>query len=160
MINDRECMLTAEAGDLCDATTTYGSKFFDMGAAGVDAAIGEPLECFIKVNEVTTTIGTSIRITLVADTDGAGTGLANLLDTGVVLTAAATTYLTVARGTQSLGIVRPNMISTTHRYLSLRVVIVGDGAYLIEAWLAKANEGRAPANKGGVKTLPSLSPTT
>jgi hypothetical protein len=52
------------------------------------------------------------------------------------------------------------MISTTHRYLSLRIVVVGDGAYLIEAWLAKANEGRGPANKGGVNCLPSLSPTT
>jgi hypothetical protein len=155
MINDRECQLTADGGDTFTAGTTYGAKFFDMGAAGVDAAIGEPLECFIKVNTVTTTIGTSIRISLCADTDGAGGSAVRLLDSGVVLTAAATTYLTVARGVQSLGIVRRNMITSALRYLSLQVIIVGAGDYKIEAWLQKATDA-APANAAAGKYYPYL----
>lgn len=143
MLIDRECMLTADGGDGFTAGTTYGSKFFDMGAAGVDAARGEPLECFIKVTAVTTTVGTSLRIALNASTDGAGGSAVNLLDTGVVLTVAATTYLTVARGVQSLGIVRPQMISSTLRYLELMVILVGTGGYTIEAWLTKASDANA-----------------
>lgn len=153
-INDRECQLTAEAGDSFTTGTTYGSKFFDMGAAGVDAARGEPLECFVQVMTVTETVTTSIAIALIADTDGAGGSAAELLDTGVVLTAAATTYLTTARGVQSLGIVRPNMIASTLRYLSLRVIASG-GVYVLRAWLAKAANSN-PQNEAGRKFLPYL----
>jgi hypothetical protein len=153
-INDRECMLTAEAGDSFTTGTTYGAKFFDMGAAGVDAARGEPLEAFIQVITVTETVTTSIAIALIADTDGAGGSAAELLDTGVVLTAAATTYLTVARGVQSLGIVRPNMITATLRYLSLRVIASG-GVYVIRAWITKATNSQ-PQNVAANKFLPYL----
>jgi len=150
MINDRECQLTADGGTAFTAGTTYGAKFLDMGAAGVDAAIGEPLYCFVKSN-VASDVGTSIRVSLIADTDGAGTSAVVLLDTGVDSTTMVTNY-TVAKGTRLLGIVPPGKITSTLRYLALRVIIVGSGGVTLEAWLAKGTD-LSPANKAGLVTL-------
>jgi len=143
MIVDRELMLTAVAGDAFVAGTTYGTTFVDMGAAGVDAAAGEDLEMFLQVT-ANSNVGTSLAVSLVADTDGAGTSAVALLETGVNVATHQTDY-TTAKGVRSLGKVPMAKITSTLRYLSLKVVLAGSGGVSFRAWLQKANDARPNA---------------
>jgi len=137
--------LTTGEGQAFTAGTAYGSEPVDMKAAGIDAAIAEPLECFVQVT-VASNVGTSIRVSLVADTDGAGGSAVALLDTGVDSSTHQTNY-TVAKGVRSLGFVPPGKITALMRYLTFRVIIVGSGGVSLKAWLSKAG-GSAPRNAG------------
>jgi hypothetical protein len=154
MILDYEQELTTASGQtFADGATGYGTKLYDMKAAGdttneigqADAAIGEPLECLYMCSAASSAVS-GVVISLIADTDGAGGSAVTLL-TSANLVAAT---LTVALGVRSLGIVRPGLITKTLRYLTLRVVAAGSGGNTyLKAWLVKATDG-IRANKAGI----------
>lgn len=147
MIRDYEMELTVDGGhdvsDIGNNATVYGSRPYDLKAAGVNVALGEPLTFLGQVLTADVDTATSIAFTLVTDTDGAG-GTAVALHEPVVK---AIADLQVADGVFYIATLPPG--TAVKRYLTARMVSVGDpgGTGTIKLWIVKGSDA-LPYNAG------------
>jgi hypothetical protein len=144
MILDFEQELSTSGGQLfnaSDGNTEYGTRPFDMMAAGVDPAAGEPLEVLAQVDTANSDVGTSYDIAVVNDTDGAGSSAVTLV-TRTILVAALTLH-----SLHRIGTIRPGQC--TMRYLTAAVTTHGGTPTTgkLKIWLQKARDA-TPVNVG------------
>lgn len=144
-ILDYEQELTAANGELFTAANTYGDKPYNLKAAGNDPGKGDPLVAFFKVTGADSDVGTSHTISIVSDTDVAGG-----TETVVATVTVAKANLTVAKGTQLIGVIPPGV--ATKQYLTAKVTTTGTDATAgkLKVWLQKGLDA-LPQN--GVVTL-------
>jgi len=146
MIFDYEQELTVANGHdiaaIGNNATVYGSRPYDLKAAGVNANIGG-LTLMFQILGADVTTATSIAIGLVTDTDGAGTGAVTLLSRVYAIAA-----LTVAAGVQEVGLI-PSPGVAFKRYLTAQFIAVGDpaGAAFCKVWI-KRGLYQLPQNTG------------
>lgn len=144
MMEDALLELTSNPG-LGQAVTVdaYGGLPLDLGVAGVDPAIGEPLIAMYQVTEdFATTV--SLKIDIMNDTNGAGGSEVSLATSGTVLLAA----LTVAAGAKRIGVITPGTV--TKRYLSAKLDISTTAtAGKVRVWLQKGAHA-VPVNAGAM----------
>lgn len=133
MMEDALLELTSNPGTGQAVTVdAYGGSPYNLGVAGVDPAVGEPLDLFYQVTEDFAT-AVSLAINVIHDDDGVGTNKATLLTTGAVVLA----NLTVAAGAKRIGRIGPQQI--TKKYL---------GVFLDISTTATAGKVRVWAQKG------------
>lgn len=138
MIQDLELYLTPEAGVAC-AGDAYGSRPVDQ-LAEADAAIGEPLHCFVQCKTDVDNL-TSLQCDLVADDDGEGTGEV-VLATRTLSLAQLNTKAPFYVGTANQG--------ASKRFLNIKFTENGtddSGSGRVAAWLVKAGD-YVPQNAG------------
>jgi hypothetical protein len=143
MILDYEQELTTRnGGEIFTAANVYGDRPYDLMAAGIDAAVGEPLYALYKVDDVNVDALTSLAISIVNDTDGAGAGEVTMVSRSVNLA-----DLTVAAGVQYIGAIRPGLCAL--RYLTAKGAVTGSDPTVgkIKVWLTKDKDA-IPANAG------------
>jgi hypothetical protein len=145
MITDYTQELTASAGHPIDfaAGSEYGSKPYDLKAAGQDPAVGEPLQVFMQVVDADVDNLDSLTVAVVSDTDGAGTSEVVVLSKSYALAA-----LTTALGVRRVGVIPAGVI--TKQYLTAKLTTVGAGTATqgkVKVWLAKASDV-SPQNNG------------
>lgn len=145
MIHDYEQELTTAGGQLFDAADTaseYGTKPFDMKAAGIDPAVGEKLQLAFRLVDADSDVGTSLQFDVVESTTGAAGGTEVVVGTKTVAVAG----LTTAAGNFYIGIDQGQI---SKRYLALKVTTAGSAATAgkISAWLVKGSDA-IPKNAG------------
>lgn len=144
MLLDYDQELTLAGGHVVDfaAGSEYGSRPYDLMAAGQDPAVGERLAAFYQVKVATINTLTSLTIAIVNDTDGAG-GSEVVVASKSVLQAA----LLVANGVVRIGDIDPAQIAL--RYLTLKLTVVGSTPTTgqLSAFLVKGDD-QAPQNVG------------
>jgi hypothetical protein len=144
VLEDAALELTANptAGEAFTATG-YGANPYDLGAAGVDPAVGEPLQVLYEITEAFDGDVTTVEIALVNDTDGAGTSAVDVLTTGDIAVASA-----VAGGPLLLGIVAPKAI--TKQFLTTKCTLDDTAtAGKVRMWLQKGAH-TVPVNAGAL----------
>jgi hypothetical protein len=143
MIEDAALELTSTPG-LGESFTDddYGGQPYDLGTAGVDPAIGEPLVAMYQVMEDGASF-TDLTISVVNDTNGAGGSEVELVTTGAVAAAS----LTEAIGAQVIGVIKPAAIAL--QYLSAKLAFSDAGTIKVRVWLQKGRHA-IPVNAGAI----------
>ena len=146
MITDLQMYLTPVAGQLfneTDGNSEYGSVPYDLGAAGVDPAVGEALDVLCRVVDADNNVGTSYDVAVVASTTGAAGGTEAVVATSTILVANLTRYKT-----HRIGRIQPGAIAK--RYLAAKVTTHGGTptAGKLAIWLAKGSDA-VPADSAG-----------
>jgi hypothetical protein len=145
MLEDAGIELTSHAGAGQTVTAdAYGGNPCSLGVAGVDPAVGEPLQAFYQVMQDFATL-TSLTINVIHDDDGAGTNKATLLTTGAVLQAS----LVTTGGVHRIGAIAPGAI--TKKYLAVFLDVGGSSATAgkVRVWLQKGSDV-IPVNPGAL----------
>lgn len=137
MILDFEHELTTADGQLFDANDTatkYGTIPYDLGKTSPeDPAISGDMDLWVKVHEDDVNNVTSLGISLVTDTDGAGTSAVAVIPEKTILLAS------LSEGTRHyIGTMKK--FQTMKRYLTLAVKTNGTPATegKLKAWLVPA----------------------
>lgn len=133
MLIDYEQELTVADGELFVAANTYGDKPYDLKAAGIDPALGDPLVAFFKVVGANSDVGTSHTIAIVTDSTSASA----TAEVVALSKTVAVADLTTAKGCQLLGVIPPGL--ATKRYLKAKVTTTGTDATAgkLKIWLQK-----------------------
>lgn len=147
MIEDsaQEVTSTPKAGQAFTATA-FGGSAYDLGAAGVDPAIGEPLQALWQVTQDFNTLTSAVVDFGHAD-DAAGTNFISLATTGSVVLA----NLTAAIATMKrLGNPIPPQ-AITKRFLCAKLTVTGANPTLgkLRVLFQKGRQ-TIPANPGAL----------
>lgn len=139
MILDFEQELSASGGQLfnaSDGNAEYGSRPYDLMATGIDAAVGEPLNAFARVDDANSDVGTSLDLEIVNDTDGAGGSEVSMIKKSAVLVAALT-----QNSMHYIGTITPSQCAL--QYLTAKITTHGSAATAgkLKIWLQKASDG-------------------
>jgi len=143
MMIDHELALCTKGGQLFnpgDGSDEYGAKEIDLGIAGIDPAVGEPLDFFVRVTTADLNNLTSYTVALVADSTTGSVTAEQVLCTKTILLAAL-----LQNTLHKIGRVSPGL--GNKRYLKMKVTQTGTTPTtgLLEGWLAKAC-GSVPSN--------------
>lgn len=139
MILDYEQELSAAGGQLfnaADGNAEYGSKSYDMMAAGIDPSAGEPIIAVFKVHDANSDVGTSLDLEITADDDEAATNEVSL---------AKETILVASLTAETIHYVGPlalSKIASTNRYIRAKVTTHGSAATAgkLKVWLQKGRD--------------------
>lgn len=120
MLEDSAHELTSNVGTGQAITATaFGGNAYDLGAAGVDPAVGEPIQPLWQVTQDFNTL-TSLQVDFGHADDAAGTGFVALSTTGAVVLANLTAAIATAKRLPAIG---PGAI--TKRFLIYKFTVVG-----------------------------------
>jgi hypothetical protein len=120
MIEDADLELTGSPGvGQAITATDCGSRAYDLGAAGVDPAVGEPLQPTFQVTENFNTLTSGVVEVGHAD-DAAGTNFVALSSSGTITLANLTTANSPMK---RLPAIAPGLI--TKKFLAARFVVTG-----------------------------------